>query len=805
MRITNIFLCLLFTIAIQAQDHLKVDSDTYVKVEIDLSNKSIKDLAKAGVDITHGTYVRNISFSAVFPEWKLEEFSNMGFEYDVLIPNMQEYYISRNNNRGPECEVDVCFQNAYNYAKPQNFELGSMGGFFTYNQMLDHLDAMSFTYPNLITVRAPIGEFKTHNGNDIFWIKISDNPLVDEEEPEVLYTALHHAREPMSMTQMIYYMWYLLEQYSQNPEVRNILDETELYFIPCINPDGYILNNQLHPDGGGMWRKNARDNNSDNILDEREDGVDINRNYGHNWGHDNEGSSSNAGSDTYRGPEPFSEPETQAVKFFCENHDFKLALNYHSFGNVLLYPFGYDTEAEPEDLETFENFGELLVRENDYLYGTSFTTLDYNTNGDANDWMYGDDQTKPAILTFTPEVGSSCDDFYPEIENIIPLCEQTLGMNLQLTKLVHGYGFIEEVNSQVVLTQAGDLEFLVSNYSTDPTQFVVHVEPLSDNILTVDLSEETINLNKFDQNLLSFSYALIPDILAGDEVSFLIVSSNGKTTEFDTIRKIYAPAELLIVQNGDNLEGWTQSGNTPWGTSPDAYEGAFAYTDSPGGNYDKNLEKPFMLTQEIDLADADAAFVEFWAKWEIDDFFDYVVFQVSENGGSWENLCGEYTTPGSIFQEDNQPIYDAIQEEWVREHISLDTYLGQKIRLRFVLYTDGFNELDGFYFDEFVITAINQQKVSTYDPLADGISMEEARPNPASDLVRIPVTFPSQFKQGKIILMDVLGKPLTDRVIVTSEARQFVEFDATNLVPGVYFYALQIDGQLYQTKRILIQ
>jgi hypothetical protein len=805
MRIINLILFIFLALSIQAQNQPIVHADTYVKVEIDLTTKSIKDLARAGVDITHGTYIKNISFSATFPESKLEELENLGFSFDVLIPDMQQHYVSRNNQRGPECEVNACFQNSYNYARPQNFELGSMGGFFTYNQMLDHLDAMSFTYPNLITIRKPIGDFKTHQGNDIFWIKISDNPDMDEAEPEILYTALHHAREPMSMTQMIYYMWYLLEQYSQNPEVKDIVDETELFFVPCINPDGYILNNLLNPDGGGMWRKNARDNNNDQVLDDREDGVDLNRNYGKNWGYDNEGSSANEGADTYRGPAPFSEPETQAMKSFCESHNFKLALNYHSFGNVLLYPFGYDTEAQPEDLETFENFGELLVRENDYLYGTSFTTLDYNTNGDANDWMYGENETKPAILTFTPEVGSACDDFYPEIENIIPLCEQTLGMNLQLTKLVHGYGFVEDINSQVVLNQIGSLELLVSNYSTDPTQFAVHVEPLSDNILTVDLANEVIDLGIFDHTQLSFDYTLSSNIEPGDKVTFLVVASNGKTVEFDTIQKIYAPVDQLISKNGDDLNGWTQSGSTPWGITSDAYEGASAFTDSPDGNYDKNLSKPFMLTQEIDLADAELAFVEYWAKWEIDDFFDYVVFQVSVNGGAWENLCGEYTTPGSIFQEDNEPIYDAIQDEWVREHISLDPFLGQNVRLRFVLYTDGFNELDGFFFDEFVITVISELSVNTYDPLADGIVMEEARPNPASGDVRIPVTFPLQLNEGSIVVMDVLGKPLIEQSLIPNSSRQVIDLNTQNLLPGFYFYALQINGQLYQTKRILIQ
>ncbi len=810
MRFAYFLIISLCTLAVQAQNGadsrpVARDHSVYSKIEIDLTDKSVSELASAGVDITHGKYIRNTSFTAVFPENEIAQLEQLGFSYRVLIPDMQSHYLNRNKSRGSECQVDPCFQHTYTYARPQNFELGSMGGFFTYDQMLDHLDAMSFTYPNLITVRRPIGDFKTHEGRDIFWIKISDNPESDEGEPEVLYTALHHAREPMSLTQMVYFMWYLLEQYATNPEVQSIIDETELYFVPCINPDGYILNNQMFPDGGGMWRKNARDNDGNGILDIDHDGVDINRNYGHNWAHDNEGSSSNENSDTYRGPAAFSEPETQAMKFFCEEHDFKLALNYHSYGNVLLYPFGYDINTQPEDQEVFENFGKLLVRENDYLTGTSFTALDYLTNGDANDWMYGEDQSKNAILTFTPEVGSSCDDFYPDIDNIIPLCEQTLGMNLQLTKLVHGYGFVEEVQSQVVENKAGQLEFVVSNYSTDPKQFMVNVEPLSDVILSVNLDNKVIDLDLFESQVLHFEYSLMPDIRPGDEVAFLIVSTNGRTTEYDTIRQVYAPEELVILKDGNDLTGWTQSGNTPWGLTDDGYAGESGYTDSPDGNYGKNLDKPLMLTEEIDLAEATGAFVEFWAKWEIEDFFDYLVFQISADGGPWESLCGTHTNPGSIFQDENIPVYDDLQEEWVRESISLEPYLGQQIRLRFVLHTDGFNELDGFYFDEFKVTVISELSVSTGPELAEGTLMEAAQPNPASDGFAVFVTLPPTHREADIVLMDMLGKPVRAQSVRSGAARQEISFDTRGLAPGMYLYTLQIDGQFYQTQRILIQ
>ena len=107
--------------------------------------------------------------------------------------------------------------------------------------MLAVLDDMAAKYPKLITYRAPVSDtIKTHGGRPLWFVKLSDNPNVKEDdEKEVLYTALHHAREPNGMSQMLFYMWYLLENYATNEEVRYIVDNLELYFVPCINPDGW--------------------------------------------------------------------------------------------------------------------------------------------------------------------------------------------------------------------------------------------------------------------------------------------------------------------------------------------------------------------------------------------------------------------------------------------------------------------------------------------------------------------------------------------------------------------------------------
>ena len=130
-----------------------------------------------------------------------------------------------------------------------------MGGYLTYSEMLSELDDMAQQYPNLITVKTPIHNFLTHENRPIYHVKISDNPNSNESEANVLYTAIHHAREPMSLMENIFFMWYLLENYNTNLEVKYLVDNNQMFFVPCINPDGYIYNEITDPNGGGMWRK----------------------------------------------------------------------------------------------------------------------------------------------------------------------------------------------------------------------------------------------------------------------------------------------------------------------------------------------------------------------------------------------------------------------------------------------------------------------------------------------------------------------------------------------------------------------
>jgi hypothetical protein len=319
-------LTLVFTISF----FLSVNAQNYKQVKIYIQSlQDISELQNAGLEFDHPNVTKDNAVIVFLDDSDFQKLQMTNFNYEVQIDDWFEYY-SRQRKLTETEKASIIQQSKDNYGV-EGFGFGSMGGFYTLAEVIAQLDSMKSQYPNLIATKSSIGN--TIENRPIYMVKISDNPDVDETEPEILYTALHHAREPQSMMQMIYFMYYLLENYNTNSSVQYIVNNREMYFIPVVNPDGYEYNRTTNPSGGGMWRKNRRNNGGSY-------GVDLNRNYGPYtyWNAPNGGSSTTPSSDTYRGTAPFSEPEIASLRDFLGTRYFKNALNYHTYSNLLIYP-----------------------------------------------------------------------------------------------------------------------------------------------------------------------------------------------------------------------------------------------------------------------------------------------------------------------------------------------------------------------------------------------------------------------------------------------------------------------------------
>ena len=395
------------------------EAPRYFRVSVVLDETALPRLGLAGIPLEDVLLRKNGEAELMLAPAEMARLRELGFSLSILDSNMSRTYADR-------AQRSLLKAVSTPSHVVRHFGLGSMGGFMTLAELEAAVDSMLAEYPLLISVRDTIG-FSVE-GRPIWAIKISRNPAVDEPEPRVLYTAVHHAREPQGMMTLVLTMWYLLENYGIDVDVTDVLDQRELFFVPLLNPDGYVYNQTVNPEGGGLWRKNRRQNIDSSY------GVDLNRNYGYAWGYDDVGSSKDPSTETYRGLGPFSEPETAALRDFCMEKNFSVALNYHSFANVLVHPWGHSNKESP-DSAVFQRLGTLVTRRNYYPFGRGAKTIGYPTNGDSDDWMYGDTLTKPAIFAMTSEVGSADDGFWPAPDRITLLAEQNLGANLALARL----------------------------------------------------------------------------------------------------------------------------------------------------------------------------------------------------------------------------------------------------------------------------------------------------------------------------------------------------------------------------------
>ena len=741
------------------------------------SNIDIKNLMDHGVAADHGIIKQNTFIESVFSSQEIEKAKSLGYQVVTLVEDMQEYYIKNVRDRetrkskNPEpCESSGVTE----YETPANFNLGSMGGFLTYTQILAELDDMQALYPDLITIKSPISSFETIENRPIYWIKISDNPTTNESEPEILYTAIHHAREPASVQQLIFYMWYLLENYSSDSDIQTLVDNTEMYFVPVINVDGYIYNETTNPNGGGYWRKNRR-NNGDGTY-----GVDLNRNYSYEWGGSG---TSGSGGETYPGTSGFSEPETQAIKWFCEQHSFIMALNNHTYSELLLYPFGYAANTPTPDDEAFQAISSLMVSQNGYTNQISANL--YPASGVSDDWMYGDTSTHDKIFAMTPEIGYA---FWPSQSDIIPICKEMMFLNITGAKLIHNYAEIEDNSPPFVSSINGVFDYSIHRIGLgEPGDFTVSIIPVSSNLINIGNSNSHTGLEMSETELGSIAYSLNNSIQIGDLISYKLVVDNGLFSSEKTINKTFGNLTEIFLDNCDTTTAYWN--NSDWGTSTTAYVSTPAsITDSPSGNYNDNVNSNIVLSDPIDLTDALMASVSFYSKWEIENNWDYVQFEVSiDNGTTWQAQCGKFTNTGVSNQNsaEGEPLYDGIQTDWILEEIDLNDYVGEQILFRFTLVSDTAVTEDGFYFDDLSVKII---EASSSGIPANELANFSIYPNPASNYLKINV--PVEGKEYQLDIISTTGQVISQHTVSNSKPL----IDLTNISKGIYFIKVFSEG-----------
>lgn len=763
-------------------------SQDYSRLKILGSNEDLLKMASLGVTIDHGYHKDGYFFISDFSKEERQILNENQFNYEVLIEDVQAYYLAqltKPNNIDFELKNSNCSGSqgggSFSPNTPSHFNLGTMGGYLKYEEMLAELDEMFAVFPDLITAKAPIDTFLTIENRPIYYVRISDNPNIDESnEPKVLYTAVHHAREPMSLMETIFFMWYVLENYNTNPEVTYLIDHMQLYFVPCINPDGYIYNQTTNPNGGGMWRKNRRQNSGGSY------GVDLNRNYSYGWG--TTGTSFNQTSETYCGTSAFSEPETQAMRWLVQNNHFITAFNAHTYGEDILFPIGTTTAEFADHHDYFQEYTNEMVKYNGYTAMKSSGL--YPASGDSDDYMYKLDigiGQKDTMFVHTPEVGT---DFWQPSSQIIPTCQEMVYPNLILAHIAGIFYKVASTDPSNISMISGNFSHEARRLGRENGPITVNIIPL-ENIVSVGQGV-THNLGIQETEIGNISFDLNPSIQFGDQIKYVLQTDNGFWIKNDTIIHTFGAISLLAVEDASNTNNWTGNWNTTTTTFVSAPK---SYTDSPTGNYANNANTLYTYVPSIDLSDAIAAKISFWAKWNIEADYDFAQFQVSiDNGATWIGQCGLYTTDGTSangsVQPNNQPVWEGVQNSWVLEEIELSDYLGQVIKVRFQLKSDGGVRQDGFYFDDFSIYLENSD-VGLDEFFNDGIRVY---PNPSKGIIQIE----GLDAKSELNLYGLDGKLLWQQR--SSEQNQMLEL---NVSAGIYYLTIENETQQKNVKLVI--
>lgn len=649
----------------------------------------------------------------------------LGFELEVQIADMEEHYAREREGY-------------------RNFGL-----LYTYSEMITHLDTIHSLYPEITTAKFSIGT--SIEGRTIWAMKVSDNPEIDENEPEVGFDGLTHAREPITVNVLIETIYELCENYGTDPELTFLVDNRETYFIPVLNPDGYVYNEQTYPSGGGMWRKNRHAPIGGCY------GVDLNRNYPYMWG--GGGSSGDPCDDTYRGASPGSEPEVQACMNFVNGREFVTYDTYHSVAGMVLLPWSYTSSHTPDDA-ILRSIAGTMAGMAGYSYGQPPELL-YICDGTSTDWLYGEQMLKPKIWAFCTEVDGS--GFWPTDSEVAGLVAENIPKNLYLMKVAGGYPSL----TGTVVT-GGDGDGLPDPGETlDLTVTLQNLSPIR------GAQNVAVTLSSLDAYVeIADAQALVGTIPAGgsggnagDPLTFMVdpacpegheltitvrVTADAFDVPYSYTWTVGEPPSFLADEMESGQGAWTHAPvNTGWvdqwhlSTERNHTPGgatSWKFGDTGTGTYANHADGALVTPA---VAIGSAAQLRFWHWMDAEDSsyyqgraYDGGLIELSINGGAWTQVTPQngYThtiragsNPGP-FPADT-PVFSGTFA-WREDRIDLTG--PATIQLRFRFGSDGADTQEGWHVDDVLIVDFSDSNTPPSAPLLvsplDGATVQVSTP-----------------------------------------------------------------------------
>jgi len=752
-------------------------------------------------------------------------------EYQALID--AGYAPTRLRDLHREIRVDVEKQWAAEAAKGGDALLrGEKGVWHTHAQVGQLLADIAASHPEI--ARTFVMGMSVQ-GREQWGIVISDSVQSEQAEPEVRLTSTMHGDEPPGMEMLLYLAQYLTDNYGQPgyDDVTDLVDNYEIHIVPLYNPDGYVADTRVNADG-----------------------VDLNRDF------------------PLPSPEHTSQAlETLNFMSWCNTHHFVLAENGHSGALVVNYPWDYTATLAPDDAA----FIKMSLEYSTYnlpMYNGSFSQgitngyAWYQALGTLQDWCYDQKNSMDVTIEYSntkwPDASvldGMWDDNRESFMHFIKSARYGVngvvygsdtGQPLAATVTVSGiaksvttdpghgdyYKLLDTGTYDITFSADGYISKTITGVSTTwgtPTvenvvlhpvahgQITGHVYELGGAPIAARVDAYLLPANTLQTTVYSSaadgSYTL-GSLIYGD---YRIVCSaaghaDGEVDVTLDSPSVSAPSVTLgltvdVTWFSDDAESGTGQWVGDWGVEQDAHSGTYGFSDSPAGNYADSADSPFAMAQGVDLTDASAAALDFWAHWELETDWDCTQLQVSTDGGSsWTAVATAHTTTGSGqgAQPAGQPVYEGTQSSWVHETVDMAPWMGQAdVRFRFVLLSDGSVTKDGFHFDDFVIAGT--EEISTTgagDEPSLRTALAGAHPNPFNPSTTVAFTM-AHTAAVRLALYDLQGRRVRLLVDgVQAAGRHQVRWDGRTddgmrAASGVYFARLIGDG-VDQTVKVML-
>lgn len=542
------------------------------------------------------------------------------------------------------------------------FSLGTYGaGYHTLDEIYTHLQEIADKFGEKATI-------------DTIGFSVEDNPLISltignrESENGLLITSLHHAREPGSASVVIYFLHELAKKYKNNElNIKKLLEDTYITWVACVNPDGYLYNIENYPNGGGLWRKNRK-----KLINSTDFGVDLNRNYGPEefWNMPNGGSSTIKSSPVYRGEDAFSEPETKAIRDLVLKNKFKSALNFHTFGDLVILPKTADNILT-QDSTYFESLFSHTRQYDGKVYGIDTISVGYLTRGTHDDFMNNISEEK-RVLAVTPEVGERKYRFYvPNTDILLKHCKENYNFIYESWRSIFPYLITKSDSIIIDKDQDGEIEIELQNIGLEALKGGrIYIE--------VDGEKTEYELNEIESTK---SYKLILNHNYKPKSIVKVKYFNGLDTASNEFVCYFYPKKIeysKFISNDcykkiDNL--LKTNGNEDYGSSSNCY----SYLS-------------FLMPENKET------FLYYEMKYSIERDYDIATIELSKNNIDWDYFPIKNGIELNLsFESQNVKIYGyhGFERFYSKEIFDISNYKSDSIYIRLGMFSDLTRNFEG--------------------------------------------------------------------------------------------------------------